>query len=69
MTIQTSPTRPTCGTCPHKLVGQRKAENYCYALPSVDAKPVPIDDISPGCIHHPDMAAYVAAWKRNKGTP
>lgn len=89
MTTQTSPTRPTCGTCPHAQMTQPMYLQFhderwhkfgvphvaCHVLPPTIAADSnhnpcvvrqPADSATPGCLHHPDMAAYVAAWQRSK---
>ena len=63
--------RPTCGTCPHRIsYGCKGAAGYCYAQPyGAAAKETQIGLDSPGCIHHPDMPAYVEAWKLAREKP
>ena len=60
-----SPARPTCGTCPHS-VSRESGRTYCHAIPDRAGGTPEVDDDSPGCIYHPDMAEYVAERQRSK---
>ena len=67
--------RPKCGSCPHRIGHEEQTydgRDYAYAVVHrCSAVPYPVGSDSPqvgehddGCIHHPDMPAYVEAWKR-----
>lgn len=50
-------TRPTCGTCPHRVNGA------CFLQPAewqdADSGP-PVSETRPGCQHHPAMGKWLA---------